>query len=452
MTVPLFRITLLAALSCALLNAAASAQPSRERSDFEAWLDTAPALSLARAEADLLAREVDELADRGGWRLFGGVTGAHVDEIEQGTDNRVYERLQGDIGLEYPLLGRQRGQAAAVLDREAARLVAEGEARARRLAVQTQLSEAYAEYWVAHRSLTLADRWYRLLDARLPMLESEVGTLFLASDLADLRAARRMVDTQRALDRIARQTARERMQRLLGRPIEPFQPVWPGQGPVCDRLSPLQTAVARLDPRIAARRAVLDRRLDAPLPAFSDVVDAGFVIQHSRLAEDDQLNDGEETRIGLSFSMPLAVNRAAAHYRARRNAELSAARERLNALRETRLADVARAVSDLRESRYQRAVSERRLADRRRAWREAQRRTAMGGVEADRRALQRGSEWYSAARERLTTERAWLLARARLEPISPASCQATPASPLDAETLDPAPAGSDRGNADAVTP
>ena len=408
-------------LVASLIATGAMAQPTRERAHFERWLAEAPGARAADSQANLAARQAEEQASKGGWRVFAGISGAHVNEIEGSGNNRVYERLQGDIGLKYPLLGSRRAQEESVARFERARLESQAQATVRRTQLGHQLADAYTDYWVNDRRHAVATRWHGHLREQLPELEQQVGKRLLASDISALRAALDGSRMDRDIAALERTAARERLGALLGRNVAAFTPVWPGDAPVCDRPGPLRQALNTTDPEVVAARASLALVIDQPAPGPAAVIQSGFLLQHSQVMEDLDDN-GDETSAGLTAEMPLDLGNAASRYRHRRNAEMLAAQERLRAVRQTRLTAVTADLATLRQTTRQRAPAAQRLERARKDWQAARQRSRLATTNG-LTALERGMAWYDAARLRLEREARWLKARARVESVSPASCR-----------------------------
>ncbi|MEX0448453.1 TolC family protein [Spiribacter sp. 221] len=398
-------------------------EPPLERTALTAALDTSPRVQAARAEADVIEQQHRQLEAEGGWRAFGALSGAAVNEIEGNNGNRRYDRLQGDIGVSRPLLGSLTAQRKALLTLERQRVRAEGRTGEITETVGREVREAYAKYWISDRRYRLASAWHQRLSDRLEGLRPQVGTTLRASEFAEARSALRLARENRRRARNDRQMQLHALEALLGESIRPFDPRWPVERGICGRAGVLLEAALAADPISESARRELALLLERGNSGLADEVQSDLVLTHTQTVEDWDEN-GDETSIGLTAEIPLSLGQARDARRNLRNAEVLQVQRRIEANRQELRGRIGVAMAELRNTTQARQAANARLDQARDDWNEERRRLRSGLTRSPMPALRAAIRWYQTADERLDREAEWLVARAPLETIETPGCSA----------------------------
>ena len=394
-----------------------------ERAALADSVDTSPRVQAARAEADVIEQQRRQRRAEGGWRAFGALSGAAVNEIEGNNGNRRYDRLQGDIGVSRPLLGSMTAQREALLALERQRLRAEGRIGRVAEVVGRELRDAYAKYWISDRRYRLASAWHRRLSDRLEGLRPQVGTTLRASEFAEARSALRIARDNQRQARNDRLMELNPLRALLGEDISAFDPRWPAESGICRRERVLLQAALAADPIGDSARRELALLLDRGDSGLADEVQSDLVLTHTQTVEDWDEN-GDETSIGLTAEIPLSLGRARDARRDLRNAEVLQVQRRIEANRQELRGRIGVAMAALRNATQAREAADARLDQAREDWNEEQRRLQSGLTRSPMPALRAAIRWYRIADERLDREAEWLIARAPLETIETPGCRA----------------------------
>ena len=397
-------------------------EPPLERTALAASVHTSPRVQAARAEADVIEQQRRQLEAGGGWRAFGALSGAAVNEIEGNNGNRRYDRLQGNIGVSRPLLGSRTAQRKALLTLERQRLRAEGISGEVAEDVGNELRESYAKYWINDRRYRLASAWQQTLSERLEGLRSQVGTTLRASEFAEARSALRIARENRQRARNDRQMQLNTLQALLGESVSAFDPRWPVENGICRREGALLEAALAADPISDSARRELALLLERGTSGLTDEVQSDLVLAHTQTVEDWDEN-GDETSVGLTAEIPLSLGQARDARRNLRNAEVLQVQRRIEANRQALRGRIGMAMAALRNTTQARQAADERLDQARDDWHEERRRLQSGLTRSPMPALRAAIRWYEIAEERLEREAEWLLARAPLEGIETPGCR-----------------------------
>ncbi len=424
---------------CALVVFSVSAlanEPVIERQTLAQGLIDAPTTLAANADVAVIAEQRDQRAARNGWRAFGALSAATLNEIEGAGDNRRYDRLQGDIGLRHPLLGSQRGEEDALLNLDRLRLRTKAQADTRLVLLTTEFNRLYADYWLADQLMGLSDRWLKAVKPDFEQLIPQSGITLLESELTAIETAIQQGELDRREAATNRQAIRRELEALLGQSITAFKPVWPGDHGVCQQEANLRTALWRQDPAIQAGRDELALLIERGHYGVSDEIDSSVAVTHSQILEewDDR---GHETSIGLTAEMPLAVARAHERRAAWRNAQILQLQRQLEVQKQRVSAEIARALGQIESAKAGQAITERQLREARDRWVQTQQRIGIAGGTNALQALQQSIRWYQVARERLQQEADWLRARAPIETIRVPNCAGDVASAPKSEAFMP---------------
>ncbi len=426
------------ALLMATSFTASASEAVIEREALERQLEQSPVAQAARADVAVVDEQRAQRSTRSGWRVFGDLNAAALNEIE-GDDNRRYDRVQGDIGLRHPLLGSQRAETDAVTNLEKLRLQTQGEADSRIERLAIDLRRRYAEYWYQNRLLRLSEDWLQSSTAALERVSAQAGATILNSEITALEAAVEQARIDHTEATAARQAARRVIEAILGQSVPEFQPVWPANSAICVNESDLQSALWDQDPAIRATKAQLALVIEQGGYALADEINSNITLTHSQILEawDDR---GHETSIGLSAEMPIALTKAHNQREAWRNAEILQLQRRLEVERQSVIAEVADRLARMQAGAASRQAAEARLRQAHYLWLESRERADMLTGDNVLQPLQRSIAWYQTARERLQREAAWLVARAELEGIRTPNCQPTLATAPSDQWLSPLPA------------
>ncbi len=421
--VPALTLSLTVAATSLTSALAMDGESPLERAALATSVDTSPRVQAARAEADVIEQQHRQRRAEGGWRAFGALSGAAVNEIEGNNGNRRYDRLQGDIGVSRPLLGSMTAQRETLLTLERQRLRAEGRIGQVAEAVGKELRDAYATYWISDRRYRLASTWHQRLSDRLEGLRPQVGTTLRASEFAEARSALRIARENRRQARNDRLMQLNTLRALLGEDISAFDPRWPAESGICRRERVLLQAALAADPIGDSARRELALLLNRGDSGLADEVQSDLVLTHTQTVEDWDEN-GDETSIGLTAEIPLSLSRARNARRDLRNAEVLQVQRRIEANRQALRGRIGVAMAALRNTTQAREAADAHLDQARDDWNEEQRRLQSGLTRSPMPALRAAIRWYQIADERLDREAEWLIARAPLERIETPGCQA----------------------------
>ena len=419
-----------------LSHAPAQGAEARARAEFSTPPMAAPAVENARAEARRIAEQRRLVEAESGWRLLGGVTTGRINEIEGENANRRYDRLQADAGLEHPLLGARRAQQRSIRDLKREYLRASARVGQTRQTNRIRIHRAYARYWLAQMQIRLADAWLAVVTVDIPGLKQQRGKTIRDSEVDTLLAAVNAARTDRLTARQSRDTDRRLLETLTGTRIAPFTATWPDLKGLCTRVTAWRRAIWTQTPSVAAAQNELALLARTPRPGATDSIRARVRLQHSQIVEDWD-EQGDETNLTVSADMPLALTSARRQQIALHNAEKRLVQRRLEALRQTLLADLGAELQRLTEARLQRERATEALQTARRRWQADQRRIQTGIDGPGRAGMESAIDWYDTARQRLAAEIRWLEARAPLEVLSTPDCHSAPPSGIPSRALQP---------------
>lgn len=417
-----------------LVAATAAAEPIRERSALERDLASSPAAREQRAGVELLEQRRRRQETEGGWEAFGNLETGTVNEVITDDQRRRYDQARAQIGLRYPLLGSQAEQRRAMERIERERIRAEGVRQARLRTLRARLRAAYADYWTAHQRERLARSWRdRLADGLVPE-DLRPGGAVRGSGAAEVELALQEAEDDLYIAQANKRAALRAMESHLGDDIPEFLPVWPGATPICTRRQELMATANRQNPRLDAMEKEVALLLDRPETGLIDEVDSNLFIAHGQTL-DEWRDRGDRTRIGLTFTMPLALDRAHNRRQQLRTAQLHQAQHELTATRQSMMRTLDDDLARFQRTDRLRQTAQRRLRHARTTWREAMQRQAAGMDDGVLAPLRQGVSWYARAKDRLAREGAWLRARIPLEALTSADCASTRAAPPNRASL-----------------
>lgn len=417
-----------------LAAATAAAAPLLERSTLERDLETSPAARQGRADIELLEQQRRRQQTEGGWEAFGNVETGTANEVITESQRRRYEQARAEIGLRYPLLGRQAEQRRALTRIERERIREQGARQTELRTLRARLRAAYADYWTAHQRERLARSWRNRLDDGLAPEDLRPGGAVRGSDAAEVDLARREAEDDHYIAQADKRAALRTMESLLGRDIPEFAPVWPGATAICTRERELLEATHRRDPRLDAMQDEITLLLDRPESGLLAEVDSNVFIAHGQTL-DEWSDRGDQTRIGVTFTMPLALDRARDRRQQLRTAQLHQVQSELTATRQSMISVVGQDLARYQRANRQRQTAQQRLRHARSTWRETMQRQAAGMDDSVLAPLRQAVSWYTRAKDRLAREGAWLRARVPLELLTTADCASNRATPPNRASL-----------------
>lgn len=305
----------------------------------------APASRLAQAEVAVAEQRSAATQARQGARLFGGADWSQAREPVTDTLSRDYRRIQGQVGVRWPLLGSRATQERDTQDADRAVTRSRLQRQQVEQAAVQALRRAYLQHQRSAQRSHIAQAFLQdRAEVQSLLLRRRDSGALLEADRLDLTGLYQTVQAVRDSQQAAQDLTLAEMARLSGHPVPAIRDselLWPESclsAPALAAQAERQPAVqlAQLD-RAAALQHTQHARLDG--------VEAGVSVAQS-LSRDMGGSSGHSTRVGVDFSVPL-------QWRAQRDAALAQAQADT---------DRAQALVELRRSEWE-AAGQRALAD-----------------------------------------------------------------------------------------
>ena len=305
----------------------------------------APSARLAQAEVAVAEQRSAATQARQGARLFGGADLGQAREPVTDTLSRDYRRIQGQVGVRWPLLGSRATQERDAQDAD--RAVARS--RLQRQQIELAAVQALRRGYVQHQHSAQRNRIAQAFlhdsaEVQDQLLRRRNAGALLEADRLDLTGLYQAVKAVRDSQQAAQSLALADMARLSGHPVPAVRE---------DELllpegclsAPALAAQAERQPSVQMARLDLDAAQQHTQHARLDGLEAGVSVAQS-FSRDVGGSSGHSTRVGVDFSVPL-------QWRAQRDAALAQAQADT---------DHAHALVELRRSEWESAV-QRALAD-----------------------------------------------------------------------------------------